>query len=89
MSSVEAVALVQQAITDNTITGDECHHVSAFSFEQVLNQVKAKHVLGSTATSVRKDGHDFANSSISIKEWKNKQVKSYLYKTTCGNQVDN
>lgn len=36
---------------------DECHHVSAFSFEQVLKQVKAKYVLGLTATPVRKDGH--------------------------------
>jgi superfamily II DNA or RNA helicase len=36
---------------------DECHHVSAFSFEQVLKQVKAKYVLGLTATPMRKDGH--------------------------------
>ena len=36
---------------------DECHHVSAFSFEQVLKQAKAKYVLGLTATPVRKDGH--------------------------------
>ena len=36
---------------------DECHHLSAFSFEQVMRQVKAKHVLGLTATPVRKDGH--------------------------------
>jgi superfamily II DNA or RNA helicase len=36
---------------------DECHHVSAVSFEQVLKQVKAKYVLGLTATPVRKDGH--------------------------------
>ena len=36
---------------------DECHHVSAFSFEQVLRQVKAKYVVGLTATPVRKDGH--------------------------------
>ncbi|MBF0492755.1 MAG: DEAD/DEAH box helicase family protein [Deltaproteobacteria bacterium] len=36
---------------------DECHHISAFSFEQVLKQVKAKYVLGLTATPVRKDGH--------------------------------
>lgn len=36
---------------------DECHHVSAFSFEQVSKQVKAKHVLGLTATPIRKDGH--------------------------------
>ena len=36
---------------------DECHHVSAFSFEQVLRQVKAKYIVGLTATPVRKDGH--------------------------------
>ncbi len=36
---------------------DECHHISAFSFEQVVKQAKAKYVLGLTATPVRKDGH--------------------------------
>ncbi|MGA8086723.1 MAG: DEAD/DEAH box helicase family protein [Terracidiphilus sp.] len=36
---------------------DECHHISAFTFEQVMRQVKAKFVLGLTATSTRKDGH--------------------------------
>ncbi len=36
---------------------DECHHLSAFSFEQVMKQVKAKYVLGLTATPIRKDGH--------------------------------
>ncbi len=35
---------------------DECHHISAFSFEQVLKDVKAKYVYGLTATPVRKDG---------------------------------
>lgn len=36
---------------------DECHHLSAFTFEQVLKQAKAKYVLGLTATPIRKDGH--------------------------------
>jgi superfamily II DNA or RNA helicase len=36
---------------------DECHHLPAFSFEQVIKQAKAKYVLGLTATLVRKDGH--------------------------------
>ena len=36
---------------------DECHHVSAFTFEQVMMQVKAKYVVGLTATPTRKDGH--------------------------------
>jgi superfamily II DNA or RNA helicase len=36
---------------------DECHHISAFTFEQVMRQVKAKYVVGLTATPTRKDGH--------------------------------
>jgi len=36
---------------------DECHHLSAFTFEQVMKQVKARYVLGLTATPERKDGH--------------------------------
>jgi superfamily II DNA or RNA helicase len=36
---------------------DECHHLSAFTFEQVMKQVKAKYVLGLTATPELKDGH--------------------------------
>ncbi|MCF6149943.1 MAG: DEAD/DEAH box helicase family protein [Candidatus Kuenenia sp.] len=36
---------------------DECHHVPAFSFEQVLKKVNAKFVYGLTATPTRRDGH--------------------------------
>ncbi|MGE4273729.1 MAG: DEAD/DEAH box helicase family protein [Desulfitobacterium sp.] len=36
---------------------DECHHVPAFSFEQILKNVLAKYVYGLTATPVRQDGH--------------------------------
>lgn len=36
---------------------DECHHLSAFSFEQVLRQMKAKFIVGLTATPARKDGY--------------------------------
>jgi superfamily II DNA or RNA helicase len=36
---------------------DECHHIPAFTFEQVLKQVKARYVVGLTATPIRKDGH--------------------------------
>jgi len=36
---------------------DECHHISAFTFEQVMKQVKAKYIVGLTATPTRKDGH--------------------------------
>lgn len=35
---------------------DECHHVGATSFEAILKRVKARYVLGLTATPVRRDG---------------------------------
>ena len=35
---------------------DECHHVSAVSFDAILKRVKAKYVLGLTATPIRRDG---------------------------------
>jgi len=37
---------------------DECHRISAVTFEGILKQVKARYVLGLTATPFRHDGHD-------------------------------
>jgi len=36
---------------------DECHHVPAYSFEQVMKKVRSRYILGLTATPVRRDGH--------------------------------
>ena len=36
---------------------DECDHLSAVSFEKVMKEVKAKYIIGLTATPTRKDGH--------------------------------
>jgi superfamily II DNA or RNA helicase len=36
---------------------DECHHLSAVTFEAVTRAAKAKYVLGLSATVTRKDGH--------------------------------
>ena len=36
---------------------DECHHVSAFSTENLVSSFKAKYVYGLTATPIRRDGH--------------------------------
>src|SRR5204863_9407833 len=36
---------------------DECHHMSAFTCEQVMRQVKAKYVVGLTAPPTRTDRH--------------------------------
>ena len=61
------IAIMQSSIKDNEVKEfvkdygmvivDECHHVSAFSFEKILKTVNAKYVYGLTATPVRQDGH--------------------------------
>jgi superfamily II DNA or RNA helicase len=38
------------------IIADECHHLSAFSFEAILKRARAKYVFGLTATPIRRDG---------------------------------
>ncbi len=38
------------------VIADECHHLSAFSFEAILKQARARYVLGLTATPIRRDG---------------------------------
>ena len=39
------------------IIADECHHASAFTYEQILKTTNAKCIYGLTATPIRKDGH--------------------------------
>jgi len=36
---------------------DECHHVPAISFERILSEVRARYLVGLTATPHRRDGH--------------------------------
>jgi len=49
---------IDQLIQDyGQVIIDECHHISAPRFEMVLNEVRAKYVLGLTATPDRQDGH--------------------------------
>ncbi|MFP4157127.1 MAG: TOTE conflict system archaeo-eukaryotic primase domain-containing protein [Opitutales bacterium] len=36
---------------------DECHHLSAQSFERAVSRAKSKYILGLSATVERKDGH--------------------------------
>ena len=61
------IALMQSCITDNEVKPlvkdygmvivDECHHISAVIFEQVMRAVNARYVYGLTATPIRQDGH--------------------------------
>ena len=61
------VAVIQSLVRDGVVDDrvaeyghvivDECHHLSAPSFEQVVRQAKARYVLGLSATVARKDGH--------------------------------
>lgn len=58
LQSLSRQGVVDEVITEyGQIIVDECHHLSAFSFEQVLKKAKAHYVLGLTATPIRKDGH--------------------------------
>jgi superfamily II DNA or RNA helicase len=66
-SGIVDIAIIQSLIKNNVVDDivaeyghvivDECHHLSAVSFEQVIRACKAKYVLGLTATATRKDGH--------------------------------
>ncbi len=58
IQSLQRKGAVEDFVADyGHVIVDECHHLSAFTFERVLRQVKAKYVLGLTATPTRKDGH--------------------------------
>ncbi|MBI1878363.1 MAG: DEAD/DEAH box helicase family protein [Chloroflexi bacterium] len=56
-------SLVRKGVVDDIVGKygyfivDECHHISAVSFEQVVRQSKARYLTGLSATVVRKDGH--------------------------------
>jgi superfamily II DNA or RNA helicase/very-short-patch-repair endonuclease len=56
-------SLVRKGVVDDLVGNyghlivDECHHLSAQSFEQVARQAKARFVTGLSATVTRKDGH--------------------------------
>jgi len=61
------VAMIQSLVRKDSVTDlvagygqvivDECHHLPAVSFERVLSEVKARYVVGLTATPLRRDGH--------------------------------
>jgi len=61
------VALIQSLVRKGEVSDivgdyghlivDECHHLSASSFELVARRSKARYVLGLSATVTRKDGH--------------------------------
>lgn len=56
-------SMVRKDVVDDQIADyghliiDECHHLSAQSFERAVSRAKAKYVLGLSATVQRKDGH--------------------------------
>lgn len=61
------VAMIQSLVSKESVDDlvarygqvlvDECHHVPAVSFERVMREVKARLVIGLTATPQRRDGH--------------------------------
>jgi superfamily II DNA or RNA helicase/very-short-patch-repair endonuclease len=56
-------SLVRKGVVNDLVANyghlvvDECHHLSAHSFELVARRAKARYVVGLSATVTRKDGH--------------------------------
>lgn len=60
------VAMIQSLASPNSVSDligsygqvivDECHHSPAVSFDRVMKEVRARYVLGLTATAYRRDG---------------------------------
>jgi len=58
IQSLVRKGVVSDAVADyGHVIVDECHHLSAQSFELVARRAKAKYVTGLSATVTRKDGH--------------------------------
>jgi len=58
IQSLSKKGIVDDVVGDyGHLVVDECHHISARSFEIAARQSKAKYVTGLSATVVRKDGH--------------------------------
>ena len=58
MQSLASGGEVKEFIRDyGMVIVDECHHVPAFTFEQILKRVHARYIYGLTATPTRRDGH--------------------------------
>ena len=66
-TGVVDVAVIQSLVRGNAVDDivahyghlivDECHHLSAVSFEKVARRAKIRYVLGLSATVTRQDGH--------------------------------
>lgn len=58
IQSLSRKGIVNDIVADyGHIIVDECHHISARSFEIVARRCKAKFITGLSATLIRKDGH--------------------------------
>jgi len=58
MQSLSRKGEVKECVKNyGMIIADECHHASAFTYEQILKTTNAKYIYGLTATPARKDGH--------------------------------
>lgn len=67
LSGIVDVAIMQSLLTEDGVDDlvknygmvivDECHHVSAVTFERVMKEVDARYVYGLSATPTRQDGH--------------------------------
>jgi len=74
---------------------DECHHIPALTFENIIKQFKGKYILGLSATPKRKDEMEailfqqLGNIAYEIKSLKTNNNKLQVIKTDFKSEVDN
>ncbi len=74
---------------------DECHHIPAVTFEQIIKQFKGKYLLGLSATPNRKDAlepilfQQLGNIAYSFKAKKSRTNKVKVIKTQFESTADN
>jgi len=94
IQSLSRKGIVDDIVADyGHLVVDECHHISARSFEIVARQCKSKFVTGLSATVVRKDGHHpiiFMNCGPirhKVDDKKQAQLRPFAHKVIVRNTV--
>jgi superfamily II DNA or RNA helicase len=74
---------------------DECHHIPAVTFENIIKEFKGKYILGLSATPMRKDGMDpilfqqLGNIAYEVKKEKSYNNTVNVVTTDFVSEVDN
>ncbi len=96
VATMQSLKNMPEIINDYSfVIVDECHHIPAVTFEQIVKQFFGKYILGLSATPKRKDGLDpilfqqLGNISYEHKKTKSLNNKLKIIKTNFVSEADN